>query len=112
MGFGLVGLATRLRILCGLARGCGARPVGRPREVEGEPWVAAGVADTKLFNELWAGTLFDLIHAVDTKCPEWEEDEQSALVYMVIDELARRYGVIGDGDHENSLSRRRPHEIH
>lgn len=54
-------------------------------------------ADTKLFNELWAGTLFDLIHTVDKKRPRWEGDDQSALVYMVIEELARRYGIVADG---------------
>lgn len=56
-------------------------------------------ADVELFHELWAGTLFDLIHAVDKKRPEWRGDEQAALVFMVIEELARRYGII-EGDEE------------
>jgi hypothetical protein len=55
-------------------------------------------ADTELFHELWAGALFDLIHAVDTKRPEWGEGEQADLVFMVIEELARRYGIIEDGE--------------
>jgi hypothetical protein len=55
-------------------------------------------ADTKLFNELWAGTLFDLIHAIDMERPEWEGHEQAALVVMVIEELARRYGIIEDDE--------------
>jgi hypothetical protein len=60
-------------------------------------------ADVELFHELWAGMLFDLIHAVDTKRPEWEEREQAALVFMVIEELARRYGIIED-DEERATS--------
>jgi hypothetical protein len=60
-------------------------------------------ADTELFHELWAGTLFDLIHAVDTQRPEWGEREQAALVFMVIEELARRYGII-EGDEERPIS--------
>ena len=55
-----------------------------------------GAADTKLFHELWAGTLFDLVHAVDEQRPEWAGDDRSALVYMVIEELARRYGIVED----------------
>ena len=58
-------------------------------------------ADEELFHELWAGTLFDITHAVLTKRPEWGEREQTALVFMVIEELARRYGVIED-DEERS----------
>jgi hypothetical protein len=46
-------------------------------------------ADLELFHELWAGTLFDLIHAVGEKRPEWDGDEQATLVAMVIEELAR-----------------------
>jgi hypothetical protein len=51
-------------------------------------------ADTELFNELWAGTLFDIINQVMTKRPDWDKDEQNALVYMIIKQLAERYGVI------------------
>ena len=58
-------------------------------------------ADTKLFHELWAGTLFDIIHKVMTKRPKWDKDDQNAMVYMVIEQLAIRYGVIeGDEDDE------------
>jgi hypothetical protein len=60
-------------------------------------------ADMELFHELWAGTLFDLIHAVGKKRPEWGGDEQAALVFMVIEELARRYGII-EGDEERPIS--------
>jgi hypothetical protein len=60
-------------------------------------------ADTELFHELWAGALFDLIHAVGKKRPEWGGDEQAALVFMVIEELARRYGII-EGAEERATS--------
>jgi hypothetical protein len=61
-------------------------------------------ADTELFHELWAGTLFDLIHAVGGKRPGWEGDDQSALVYMVIEELARRYGIVEDDEGAGATS--------
>ena len=53
-------------------------------------------ADERVFHELWAGALFDLIHAVEEKRPGWDGDEQGALIVMVIEELARRYGIVGD----------------
>jgi hypothetical protein len=53
-------------------------------------------ADVEVFHELWAGTLFDLIHAVDERRPDWEDGDRAALTVMVIEELARRYGIIGD----------------
>jgi hypothetical protein len=53
-------------------------------------------ADVELFHELWAGMLFDLIHAVDTKRPDWEDGDRAALTVMVIEELARRYGIIAE----------------
>jgi hypothetical protein len=56
-------------------------------------------ADTKLLNELWAGTLFDIIHKVTTARPDWDDDEKNALIYMVIEILAERYGII-QGDEE------------
>lgn len=61
-------------------------------------------ADTKLFNELWAGTLFDLIHTVDKRRPKWEGADQCALIYMVIEELARRYGIIADDEESGATS--------
>jgi hypothetical protein len=61
-------------------------------------------AEEKLFHELWAGALFDLLHAVDTQRPEWEDDEQAALVAMVIEGLARRYGVIEDDEERPTFS--------
>jgi hypothetical protein len=51
-------------------------------------------ADDKLFNELWAGTLFDIIHKVMTARPDWDKADQNALIYMVIETLAEEYGVI------------------
>jgi hypothetical protein len=58
-------------------------------------------ADTDLLNELWAGALFDIIQKVSTERPDWNESEQNALVYMVIEVLAERYGIIeSDEDDE------------
>lgn len=58
-------------------------------------------ADTKVFNELWAGAAFDIQAAVLDKCKDWAPDEQKAMVYMIIEQLAKRYGIIeGDEDEE------------
>jgi hypothetical protein len=58
-------------------------------------------ADTELFNKLWAGTLFNIIHKVMISRPDWDKDEQTALIYMVIEMLAQRWGVIeSDEDDE------------
>ena len=59
-------------------------------------------ADSELYHELWAGALFDIINSVFEKCADWEKEDQNAMVYMIIETLAERYGVIeGDeGDEE------------
>jgi hypothetical protein len=58
-------------------------------------------ADMELFHELWAGTLFDIIHKVTTERPNWDEDEQNALIYMAIEALAEEWGVI-EGDEDDA----------
>jgi hypothetical protein len=55
-------------------------------------------ADEELFRELWAGALFDLIHAVEKKRPGWDGDERGGLIVMVIEELARRYGIVAEDE--------------
>jgi hypothetical protein len=53
-------------------------------------------ADADVFNELWAGALFDIILSVFDKCKDWEKDDQSAMIYMIIEQLAERYGIVED----------------
>ena len=55
-------------------------------------------ADVQLMYEIWAGVLFDIIHKVMTERPDWNKDEQGALVYSVIATLAERYGIIDEDD--------------
>jgi hypothetical protein len=56
--------------------------------------IKAIAEDEQLFNELWAGTLFDIIHKVVTARPDWDDGEHIALIYRVIEKLAEEYGVI------------------
>ena len=51
-------------------------------------------ADADLFNELWAGALFDIISSVLDRCEDWEKDDQDAMICMIVRRLAERYGLI------------------
>ena len=51
-------------------------------------------ADLELYHELWAGALFDIINSVFEKCADWEKEDQNAMVYMIIETLAERYGLL------------------
>lgn len=57
-------------------------------------------ADEELFHKLWAGALFDIISSVFEKCKDWEKDDQNAMIYMVIEQLAERYGIV-ESDEDN-----------
>lgn len=50
--------------------------------------------DATLFNELWAGALFDIIAAVLKRCSDWEGPDQEAMIAMIIQQLAEHYGLV------------------
>jgi hypothetical protein len=46
------------------------------------------------FNQAWAGAYFDIMAGVLGRFPDWAKDDQEAMVYMIVEQLADRVGLI------------------
>ena len=60
-----------------------------------------GEAETALFNELVAGAIFDIIHAVHTSCVGWDNKAQIVMMEMIVQEIAIQWGLIDAPEKED-----------
>ena len=62
----------------------------------------------EVFEELWTDAAYHIISGMLDKCGDWDEDEHTTMVKMVIAQLAMRYGVLPapdeDDDEDDALN--------
>ena len=52
----------------------------------------------EFFNKAWLGAYFDIMAGVLERFPDWSEEDQQAMVYMIVQQLAMRVGVVEDDE--------------
>lgn len=54
--------------------------------------------DFEKFNDLRTGTMFDIIHGIETMFPGWDDSDKMTMMMMVIKAIAIEFGVVDDDD--------------